>query len=126
MKSYLLIALFGAFGTVARFSVVQITPKIFQSTFPIGTLVVNLLGCFLIGLVSGILDKKFISIDENFKNYITIGFLGGFTTFSSFSQDFFNLVNNSNYLLAFIYIFISVFFGLLMFYLGDKFIHIIS
>ena len=126
MKSYLLIALFGAFGTVARFSVVQITPKIFQCTFPIGTLVVNLLGCFLIGLFSGILDTKFISIDENFKNYITIGFLGGFTTFSSFSQDFFNLVNNSNYLLAFIYIFISVFFGLLMFYLGDKFIHIIS
>ena len=126
MKSYLLIALFGAFGTVARFSVVQITPKIFQSTFPIGTLVVNLLGCFLIGLVSGILDTKFISIDENFKNYITIGFLGGFTTFSSFSQDFFNLVNNSNYLLAFIYIFISVFFGLLAFYLGNKFIHIIS
>ena len=126
MKSYLLIALFGAFGTVARFSVVQITPKIFQSTFPIGTLVVNLLGCFLIGLFSGILNTKFISIDENFKNYINIGFLGGFTTFSSFSQDFFNLVNNSNYLLAFIYIFISVFFGLLMFYLGDKFIHIIS
>jgi len=126
MKSYLLIALFGAFGTVARFSVLQITPKIFQSTFPTGTLVVNLLGCFLIGLFSGILDTKFISIDENFKNYITIGFLGGFTTFSSFSQDFFNLVNNSNYLLAFIYIFISVFFGLLMFYLGDKFIHIIS
>jgi fluoride exporter len=126
MKSYLLIALFGAFGTVARFSVVQITPKIFQSVFPIGTLVVNLLGCFLIGLVSGILDIKFISINENFKNYITIGFLGGFTTFSSFSQDFFNLVNNSNYLLAFIYIFISVFFGLLMFYIGDKFIHIIS
>jgi len=126
MKSYLLIALFGAFGTVARFSVVQITPKIFQSTFPIGTLVVNLLGCFLIGLFSGILDTKFISIDENFKNYITIGFLGGFTTFSSFSQDFFNLINSSNYLLAFIYIFISVFFGLLTFYLGDKFIHIIS
>ena len=126
MKSYLLIALFGAVGTVARFSVAQITPKIFQSTFPIGTLVVNLLGCFLIGLFSGILDTKFISIDENFKNYITIGFLGGFTTFSSFSQDFFNLTNSSNYLLAFIYIFISVFFGLLMFYLGDKFIHIIS
>jgi len=126
MKSYLLIALFGAFGTVARFSVVQITPKIFQSTFPIGTLVVNLLGCFLIGLVSGILDTKFISIDENFKNYITIGFLGGFTTFSSFTQDFFNLINSANYLLAFIYIFISVFFSLLTFYLGDKFIHIIS
>ena len=73
MKSYLLIALFGAFGTVARFSVIQITPKIFQSIFPIGTLVVNLLGCFLIGLVSGMLGTKFISIDENFKNYITIG-----------------------------------------------------
>jgi len=126
MKSYLLIALFGAFGTVARFSVVQITPKFFQTVFPIGTIIVNLLGCFLIGLVSGILDTKFISIDENFKNYITIGFLGGFTTFSSFSQDFFNLINNSSYLLAFGYIFVSVFFGLLMFYIGDKFIHIIS
>ncbi|MEI6170218.1 MAG: fluoride efflux transporter CrcB [Pseudomonadota bacterium] len=126
MKSYLLIALFGAFGTVARFSVIQITPKVFQTVFPIGTIIVNLLGCFLIGLVSGILDTKFISIDENFKNYITIGFLGGFTTFSSFSQDFFNLINNSSYLLAFGYIFVSVFFGLLMFYIGDKFIHIIS
>ena len=126
MKSYLLIALFGAFGTVARFSVIQITPKIFQTVFPIGTISVNLLGCFLIGLVSGILDTKFISIDENFKNYITIGFLGGFTTFSSFSQDFFNLINNSSYLLAFAYIFVSVFIGLLMFYIGDKLIHIIS
>jgi len=126
MKSYLLIALFGAFGTVARFSVIQITPKIFQTIFPIGTITVNLLGCFLIGLVSGILDTKFISIDENFKNYITIGFLGGFTTFSSFSQDFFNLINNSSYLLAFAYIFVSVFIGLLMFYIGDKLIHIIS
>ena len=94
--------------------------------FPIGTIIVNLLGCFLIGLISGILDTKFISIDDNFKNYITIGFLGGFTTFSSFTQDFFNLINNSSYLLAFSYIFVSVFFGLLMFYLGDKFIHIIS
>jgi CrcB protein len=126
MKSYLLIALFGAFGTLARFSVIQITPKIFQTIFPVGTLTVNLLGCFLIGLVSGILDTKFLTIDENFKNYITIGFLGGFTTFSSFSQDFFNLINSSNYLFAFSYIFISVFFGLMMFYLGDKFIHIIS
>jgi CrcB protein len=126
MKSYLLIALFGAFGTLARFSVIQITPKIFQTIFPIGTLVVNLLGCFLIGLVSGMLDTKFISIDENFKNYITIGFLGGFTTFSSFTQDFFNLINSANYLVAFIYIFISVFLSLLTFYLGDKFIHIIS
>jgi CrcB protein len=126
MKSYLLIALFGALGTVARFSVIQISPKIFQTIFPIGTITVNLLGCFLIGLVSGILDTKFISIDENFKNYITIGFLGGFTTFSSFTQDFFNLINNSSYLLAFAYIFVSVFLGLLMFYVGDKLIHIIS
>ena len=126
MKSYLLIALFGALGTVARFSVIQITPKIFQTIFPIGTITVNLLGCFLIGLVSGILDTKFMSIDENFKNYITIGFLGGFTTFSSFTQDFFNLINNSSYLLAFAYIFVSVFLGLLMFYVGDKLIHIIS
>jgi CrcB protein len=126
MRSYLLIALFDAFGTLVRYSVIQITPKIFQTIFPTGTVTVNLLGCFLIGLVSRILDTKFLTIDENFKNYISTGFLGCFTTFSSFSHDFFNLIYSSNYLFAFSYIFISVFFGLMMFYLGDKFIHIIS
>jgi CrcB protein len=126
MKLYLLIALFGALGTAARFSVIQLTPKIFHTLFPFGTIIVNLLGCFLIGLVYGVINTKFISVDENIKNYITIGFLGGFTTFSSFSQDFFNLINNSSYSLAFGYIFVSVFFGLMMFYLGDKFIHFIS
>jgi CrcB protein len=126
MKLYLLIALFGALGTAARFTVIQLTPKIFHTLFPFGTIIVNLLGCFLIGLVYGVINTKFISVDENIKNYITIGFLGGFTTFSSFSQDFFNLINNSSYSLAFGYIFVSVFFGLMMFYLGDKFIHFIS
>ena len=126
MKLHLLIALFGALGTAARFSVIQLTPKIFHTLFPFGTIIVNLLGCFLIGLVYGVINTKFISVDENIKNYITIGFLGSFTTFSSFSQDFFNLINNSSYSLAFGYIFVSVFFGLMMFYLGDKFIHFIS
>jgi CrcB protein len=75
MKSYLLIALCGAFGTLAKYSVIQFTPKIFQTIFTIGAHTVNLLGCFLIDLVFGILDIKFLTIDWNFKHYITNGFL---------------------------------------------------
>jgi len=120
MKTYLLITIFGGIGCLFRFLVAQATPKIFGISFPFATIIVNLLGCFLIGLFSEIINKKLIYIDENLKNSIAYGFLGGFTTFSSFSQDFFNLMNNNEIINAFLYLFISVFFGLLLFYLGTK------
>jgi len=120
MKTYLLITVFGGIGCLFRFLVAQTTPKIVGISFPLATIIVNLLGCFLIGLFSEILNKKLIYIDENLKNSITYGFLGGFTTFSSFSQDFFNLMNNNEIINAFLYLFISVFFGLILFYLGTK------
>lgn len=118
MKLYLLVALFGAAGSVLRYSFFVITPKFFYSNFPISTVIVNLLGSFFIGVFISLFDKGIIS--ESVRISIVIGLLGGFTTFSTFSMDLFNLINKSLYMQTATYIFISVFFGLLFFILGYK------
>lgn len=122
MKLYLLVALFGAIGSFLRFFLVQITPKISLLNFPVGTLIVNLLGSLLIGVVAGLFEKNLLSIET--RTFVVFGFLGGFTTFSAFTLEFFNLLKNSDYIGAFIYIFISVFLSLFLFFLSYKFFKI--
>ena len=118
MKLYLLVALFGAAGSVLRYSFFVITPKFFYSNFPLSTVIVNLLGSFFIGFFISLFDKGIIS--ETVRISIVIGLLGGFTTFSTFSMDLFNLINKSLYMHVATYIFVSVFFGLCFFILGHK------
>ena len=122
MKIYVLVALFGAIGSLSRYSLIQYSPKIIFLNFPIGTLLVNLIGSFLIGVVSSIFDKNLIT--SEIRTYLVFGFLGGFTTFSAFTYEFFNFLKNSEYLNAFLYIFLSVFLGLALFILGYKVIKI--
>lgn len=118
MKLYLLVALFGAAGSVLRYFLFVITPKFFYSNFPISTVIANLLGSFFIGYCIALFDKGIIS--ETVRVSIVVGLLGGFTTFSTFSMDLFNLINKSLYMQTATYIFVSVFFGLLFFILGYK------
>ena len=118
MKPYLLVALFGAAGSVLRYFLFVITPKFFYSNFPISTVIANLLGSFFIGYCIALFDKGIIS--ETVRISIVVGLLGGFTTFSTFSMDLFNLINKSLYMQTATYIFVSVFFGLLFFILGYK------
>lgn len=122
MKLYLLVALFGAIGSLLRFFLVQITPKILFLNFPVGTLLVNLSGSLLIGIVAGLFEKNLLSIET--RTFVVFGFLGGFTTFSAFTLEFFNLLKNSDYINAFVYIFISVFLSLFLFFLSYKFFKI--
>ena len=122
MKIYVLVALFGAIGSLGRYSLIQFSPKIIFLNFPIGTLLVNLIGSFLIGVVSSIFDKNLIT--NEIRTYLVFGFLGGFTTFSAFTYEFLNFLKNSEYLNAFLYIFLSVFLGLALFILGYKVIKI--
>ena len=118
MKVYLLIALFGAIGSVSGYSFIKFTPNILFLNFPIGTLLVNLIGSFLIGLISAIFEKNFIS--EEIRTYVVFGFLGGFTTFSAFTYEFFNFLKNSDYLNACLYLLFSVFLSLVLFTIGYK------
>ena len=118
MKLYLLVALFGAAGSVLRYSLYLITPRFFYLNFPVSTVIVNLLGSFFIGVCISLSDKSIIT--ENIRIYIAIGLLGGFTTFSTFSMDLFNLLNKSLYVEIISYLVLSVFGGVLLFFAGYK------
>ena len=118
MKLYLLVALFGAAGSVLRYSLYLITPRFFYLNFPVSTVLVNLLGSFFIGVCISLFDKSIIT--ENIRIYITIGLLGGFTTFSTFSMDLFNLLNKSLYIEMISYLVLSVFGGVFLFFAGYK------
>lgn len=118
MKLYLLVALFGAAGSVLRYSLYLITPRFFYLNFPISTVLVNLLGSFFIGACISLFDKSIIT--ENIRIFIAIGLLGGFTTFSTFSMDLFNLLNKSLYIEMISYLVLSVFGGVLLFFAGYK------
>ena len=122
MKLYLLVALFGAAGSVLRYSLYLITPRFFYLNFPVSTVIVNLLGSFFIGVCISLFDKSIIT--ENIRIYIAIGLLGGFTTFSTFSMDLFNLLNKSLYIEMISYLVLSVFGGVLLFFAGYKIVSI--
>ena len=86
MQKLTLLALAGAIGTLALFGAVNAAARLFGLEFPWGTVVVNLLGCFLFGLVLTLSRERGI-IDANSSQLILVGFMGAFTTFSSYVSD---------------------------------------
>ncbi len=117
-----LIALFGAIGSLFRFALIQATPKIIYLNFPVGTVLVNLIGSFLIGIVAALFERQLLS--NEVRIFIVFGFLGGFTTFSAFTFEVFNLLKTGNYLNLFLYLFFSIIVSLILFYIGYKLIKI--
>jgi len=107
----------GGFGTLVRYGIGTQVSGLSKSSFPIGTLAVNLIGCLIIGLIYGYFEKH-QETQSDWKLILTIGFCGGFTTFSAFSIDAIQLVKGGNLLLAILYIFSSVFIGILLSILG--------
>ena len=95
----------GAFGASLRFFVQSIS-KLYFPNFPVGTLVVNIIGSFLIGLLANYLNSKEIS-ELFYKYFIIIGLLGSFTTFSAFSIETIELINEGRISLSLIYILLS-------------------
>ena len=122
MNNLALVALFGAIGSLSRFALIQATPKITYLNHPIGTVLVNLIGSFLIGVVASLFEKQLLS--NELRSFIVFGFLGGFTTFSAFTYEVFNLIKNGSYLNLFIYLFFSIIVSLILFYIGYKLVKI--
>lgn len=92
MVNIALVALGGAIGSVSRYLLgTRIQSASLSLDFPFGTLMVNLIGCFLIGFLSQLVETRGLFTPEA-RNLVFIGMLGGFTTFSSFGNDTVNLL----------------------------------
>ena len=113
--NFLLIAIGGACGSALR-HLIQIS--IIAGKFPLGTFLVNVLGSMLAGAAYYFVIKYFDTIDPRLKNFIFAGFLGGFTTFSAFSLDFFRLFSAGNYSQAFLYALATVTLSILALFFG--------
>ena len=92
MQQVLLIALGGSIGCVARFSISSISSNAASGTFPWGTLAVNLTGSFLIGIFAELFETTIVP--SGWRSFVTIGFLGGYTTFSTFTLETLNLLRD--------------------------------
>ena len=118
MAELIFIGFGGFLGAIARYAAGNyIHNKLEIHDFPIGILIVNIIGCYIIGVLSGIVETKDI-FNENFRSLVFIGLLGSFTTFSTFSKDTFSMITQGNFGFAFLNIIISVLMGLVFVWLG--------
>ena len=117
MHRFLLIGLAGLVGTLARYLMSVWIDDRLNQTFPVGTLAVNLLGCFLAGFLFHLTEQKY-QLDAVVRTAIFVGFLGGFTTFSSYALQTINMVRDGRVLLAGANVIISNVAGLLLVWAG--------
>lgn len=108
-----LIALFGAIGTLARYGLQGVVQIRMGGTFPYGTLLINLTGCFFLGLI-GQFTLNRIVIPPDWRIAIAVGFFGGYTTFSSFGWETAKMLEEGEWLRASTYVGASVIAGLLL------------
>jgi len=99
MQTAFLIALFGAFGCLARYYLSGWVYTLLGRTFPYGTFAVNITGAFFIGLIME-LALRSTMISANLRTGLTVGFLGGLTTFSTFSYETFRLLEDGEFIIA--------------------------
>ena len=112
MKIFL-IALFGAIGTLARYGLQGVVQVRMGTTFPYGTLLINLTGCFLLGLIGQFTLNRMV-ISPDWRVAIAVGFFGGYTTFSSFGWETAKMLEDGEWMRASTYVGASVIVGLLL------------
>lgn len=99
MMNLLAVGLGGCLGSIARYWLATAMHRQFGHGFPYGTLAVNLLGCFFLGSVIGLVEHRQLFAPGT-RLFLTVGVLGGFTTFSTFGWETFDLLRNHQHLLA--------------------------
>ena len=103
MTGFIFVGFGGALGAMLRYAI-SLVP--YKHTFPIPTLIINIIGALLIGYITGLAVKK--NLSSNILLFLKTGLCGGFTTFSTFSLEAYNLFQSGNYAFAVLYIIFSV------------------
>jgi len=117
MNSLIAIALGGALGSVARYAMNTQVTKLMGFHFPFGVMSVNILGCFVMGSMVGVMALHF-NVSQEMRSLLLTGILGGFTTFSAFALDAALLIQRHDYVLAGLYVAGSVGGSILALFLG--------
>lgn len=117
MKQFLLVALGGAIGSCARYAVQLLLASRLQGLFPWQTFFANVTGCLLIGVLTGY-GLRSANLTPELRLFLITGICGGYTTFSTFSNENVALFLKGEYLAAFSYSFASIFFGFLATFAG--------
>ena len=115
LKSILLVGLGSAGGGIARFLISKYAHHFTSLSFPLGTMAVNILGCFIIGLIYSLISKSTAS-GANIHLLLATGFCGGFTTFSSFIHENYTMIERGNILECALYTGLSITLGMLALY----------
>ncbi len=118
MKTLFLVGLGGAIGSGFRYEISKLASTHWGKFFsiPIGIIFVNIVGCLLMGMIFAFFEQKIYS--SNTQKFIMTGFLGGFTTFSSFSLETFTLLQQGEYVKSVIYLSLSVVLGVIFCCIG--------
>lgn len=117
LKHVLLVGLGGAIGSIARFLIQKYMHQTFPDPFPLGTFIVNVLGCFAIGLLYGLTSNYAIFTNE-LRLLLMAGICGGFTTFSSYTVESLALIEQQRYTTFVMYFAGSALTGLAMTFFG--------
>ena len=125
MINLLAIAIGGAIGAVFRYVLGNQISVIFGTNFPFSILIINVIGSFFMGMAIESFNIFSIS-NEPLQKFLTVGILGAFTTFSTFSLDALDLIMKNRISDAFIYVFASVILAIVFLFLGIQFIKLLT
>ncbi|MFB6340414.1 fluoride efflux transporter CrcB [Saccharicrinis sp. FJH2] len=117
LRTLLIIGTGGFLGSISRYGVTLLTTKWWGNAFPWGTLTVNIIGSFLIGIIYGLaVQNDWLTAD--LRLFLAIGFCGSFTTFSTFSYDIIQMINTGHFIYTSLYVAGSILMGMLAVFAG--------
>ena len=125
MQVVFLIGLAGAMGAIARYALSSLAAGVFGAAFPWGIFLVNMAGCFLFGIVSG-LAGRFSLIDDTVRLILLTGFMGSFTTFSTFMFDSYIMGKEGRLGFALLNVAGQILVGLICLWGGQKLVEVLS